>query len=168
MDKWDMTFVIDHVPHPYTRTTRRQQWVDERWRRYVNSRDHLRADVSVQMRQYGWRPYTTGEHLSISVKVLTGRENYNDVDADNILKGILDGLQGVAFPNDAWVDELYLIRCKSPDSAGMAIVKIKKVSKEAMVLKALGITKATVREHGLVPAIQKAIEGLRKGDDEKD
>ena len=161
MPEWDMTFVIGHVPHPYTRTTRRQMYVDPRWRAYCDSRGLLRDDLKKQLALHGWTAYQTGQALSVQIKVFTGKERYNNVDLDNIAKGIIDGMQSVVFPNDAWIDEMYAIRCPSPEGTGQVLVQIKEVSKEWLVMKALNLTAARIREHGILGAIQAAIEEVR-------
>lgn len=120
-----MTFVINHCPHPYTRTTKKQQWVDKRWKAYLRSRADLRDDLNRQMAAGNYQPYQTRDHLSVHMTVFTGRMNYNDVDLDNIVKGVLDGMQGVVFPNDAWIDELYAIRGMSPKGSDCVIVRIR-------------------------------------------
>jgi len=129
-DTWDMTFVIKHRPHPYTRTTRKQKWVDKRWQAYLDSRAALRADLVEQMAAGEYEPYETGEHLSVHITVFTGALNYNNVDLDNTVKGIIDGMQSVVFPNDAWIDELYAIRGMSPPGSECAIVSIRVKDKE--------------------------------------
>lgn len=126
---WHMTFVIKHRPHPYTRTTRKQQWVDERWKAYLASRAELRDDLKEQMAAGGYVAYETGEHLSIHITVFTGALNYNNVDLDNTVKGIVDGMQGVVYPNDAWIDELYAIRAMSPPGTDLVVVKIRAKNK---------------------------------------
>jgi Holliday junction resolvase RusA-like endonuclease len=159
-----MTLAISHRPRPYTRTTRKQQWVDERWHKYLASRDLTRLDVRQQMADNGWEMYPARQHLSISIHLYTGATNYNNIDADNELKGILDALQGVVFKNDAWVDELYMIRCQSPKNTGMAIVRVKAVTKKWLVRKALGLARVMVREHGVIGAVLVAIgERIKNG-----
>lgn len=122
---WDMTFVIKHRPHPYTRTTRKQQWVDTRWKAYLESRGRLRDDLLEQMAAAGYVAYQTGDHLSVHITVFTGALKYNNVDLDNTVKGIIDGMQSVVFPNDAWIDELYAIRGMSPAGTDCAVVRIR-------------------------------------------
>lgn len=129
MDEWDMTFVIDHCPHPYTRTTRKQKWVDARWRTYLASRDKIREQVEDQMRLKRYTAYETREHLSVHITIFTGRLNYNNVDLDNIAKGIIDALQHLVFPNDAWIDELYAIRAMSNPGDELVVVKIRQRTK---------------------------------------
>lgn len=155
--EWDMTFVIGHRPRPYTRTTRTQQWVDERWHRYIQSRDHIRADVREQMALHGWQQYLTREHLSIHITIVTGSPNYNNVDLDNEVKGIVDALQHVIFPNDAWIDELYAIRCLAPKGIAMAIVKIRQQKKHWFAIKALNLDVASIGEHGVMGAIRRLL-----------
>jgi len=102
-------------------------------------------------------------HLVMEVRLLTGVRNYNNVDADNELKGIIDGMQGTVFRNDAWIDEMYMIRSWSPTGTAMAHVRIKTVNKDWLALRALNISRGMVREHGMIGAMRAAIGRLRDG-----
>lgn len=161
--QWDMYFVINHCPHPYTRTTRRQQWVDSRWRTYLDSRARMRTDLVQQMAQRNYQAYEKGQRLCVHITVFAGAVNFNNVDLDNIIKSVLDGMQSVVFPNDAWVDELYAIRCMSAPGDGMALVKIRTQSKLAFVQSVLRRKLKDTKLAQVLDAIDGAMERMRHG-----
>lgn len=158
MNEWDLTFYIGHRPRPYTRTTQKQKYTDPRWTRYTHSRDHIRADFLEQVQ--GHEKWGAGDHLSVHIVISTGVSNYNNIDLDNELKGILDALQGYAFTNDAWIDEIYIIRHMSPEGYDMATVQIKKRHKSWFAIKALKIPGRYIRQWGLMQSITVAMRGV--------
>lgn len=43
------------------------------------------------------------------------------VDIDNLSKAVLDGIKGVVFEDDSWVDELYLHKTHGADVVGVLV-----------------------------------------------
>jgi len=48
--------------------------------------------------------------LDVSIMVCTHTSQGHKADLDNIVKAILDACQGIAFPDDRWIDHLEATR----------------------------------------------------------
>ncbi len=95
---------------PYVRMTRRGKFVLERPMRYMASQDAIRYQCIERMREQGWEMLPSQTRLFVKITVFPARKVHHKQDLDNILKAILDAMQGVVFSNDLWVDQINISR----------------------------------------------------------
>ncbi len=105
-------FTLEGEPVPYTRTTQRQKYVDERWLKYARYKVRIqRAFIeSIASRKVSMacgrslcqtkKPLSTGRSpVRVHVDIFFG--GYKHGDPDNVVKGILDAV----LVNDKFVIE---------------------------------------------------------------
>ena len=103
-----MIFTIDGHIVPYTRTTQRSKWTP-RYQRYAASQQRIAAKAREQMALNGWQMIARGTPLAVAIEIeMPSRLNSQDL--DNQVKAILDALQGIAFENDFWVNDIWATR----------------------------------------------------------
>lgn len=109
-------FRVPGRPVPLPRTTRRKQWTDPAWARYLGWRDAVAWSAKVA----GVRPMEGEVEFAAVVRMPDRRR----ADADNILKGLLDALNGVAWRDDSQVTRLTMevVRGAGVAEAGADIV----------------------------------------------
>lgn len=97
------SFTLSGRVHPYTRMTRRGQWVDPAARAYKDSQHALAWQYRAQMLDHGWPMLPGRTPLRVTVEIeMPARLHCQD--GDNQLKALIDAAQGVVFPNDLWID----------------------------------------------------------------
>ena len=100
-------FRIEGKIKPYVRMTRRGKYVRPQAIEYMNSQIMLGMMLRQQMRDQGWEmlPGQTPLEVHIFISPANHRQ-----DLDNIGKAILDAMSDIVFPDDRWVDKLWLSR----------------------------------------------------------
>ncbi len=97
---------------PYVRMTRRGKWTNAQAQEYLASRMSLALQAKEQMRgraPLGRMPLRV--HIIFSVS-----ERMHTKDLDNLVKAVLDALNGVAWQDDRWVDEISAVRRLAEDN----------------------------------------------------
>jgi len=72
--------------HPYVRTTQRQKWVDQRYKKYAAWKDAFRASLNVQD-----FPSDLDKEKRYSIEIVVMASGKLRCDGDNQIKAILDG-----------------------------------------------------------------------------
>lgn len=93
---------------PYTRMTQRSKWTD-RAQRYLSSQGALRDQARAQMNRLDVEMLPESTPLAVAIEI-TMTERLHCQDLDNQTKAVLDALQGVAFKDDRWVDDIWAMR----------------------------------------------------------
>lgn len=112
-----MKFVVPGRPVPAVRMTRRGKWVKKRAQRYLAYKD-----------QVGWVARVAGiKRIGGPVKVsMTFYFANNQLpDVDNLVKAIMDGLNGIAWSDDRQVIRVEAERRKGePERAEIEIMEV--------------------------------------------
>ena len=102
-----MRFTILGKIQPYTRTTQKQKFVDERYQRYRASQHGIRLQLRAQMRREGWEMLPERTPLDVCLWFYPADHR---CDLDNLVKAVLDAAQGIVFKDDRWVDSICAVR----------------------------------------------------------
>jgi Holliday junction resolvase RusA-like endonuclease len=108
------SFLLRGAFTPYTRMTRRGQWVDGRAKAYKASQAAIAWQLKAHMLDQGWDMLPARTPLRVSVLIQMA-ERLHCQDSDNQIKALIDSAQGVVFPNDLWIDEIHATRRSGPD-----------------------------------------------------
>jgi crossover junction endodeoxyribonuclease RusA len=97
---------------PYVRMTRRGKYVRDDAQRYLASQTALRVQMRLAMARAGYEmmPLQT----PLMVEIYLGWVDHR-CDLDNLAKACLDAGNGILWPDDRWIDELYVRREKRSD-----------------------------------------------------
>jgi Holliday junction resolvase RusA-like endonuclease len=107
---------IPGVPVAYVRTTQKQKFVDKQYHKYLDYKQYigslarqvintpLEGPVMAEMTFYMPIP-KNGK--SKGKKVIEGDYHTSTKDLDNLVKGLLDSLNGIAFEDDKQVCEIH-------------------------------------------------------------
>jgi crossover junction endodeoxyribonuclease RusA len=95
---------------PYVRMTRRGKWINEQAQEYLASKQDLSLLIKSHMKAQSYRIMPAQTPLKVSIKVLVHTSQGHKADIDNIAKAILDACNGIVFPDDRWVDKLWIRR----------------------------------------------------------
>jgi Holliday junction resolvase RusA-like endonuclease len=95
---------------PYVRMTRRGKFVNPRAQKYLSSKNTLSMLIKSEMveHDYDMMPAKTPLWVNILVQVPSSQGHRADI--DNICKAVLDACNGIAYPDDRWIDELEIKR----------------------------------------------------------
>ena len=100
-------FRIEGRIKPYVRMTQRSKRVNPQAIEYISSQEALQLALRQQMREHGYKmlPGQTPVEVNIFISPANHRR-----DLDNEAKAILDAMSGIVFPDDRWVDKLWVSR----------------------------------------------------------
>lgn len=98
--------------HPYVRTTQRQKWVDQRYKKYAAWKDAFRLALNTQD-----FPSALDKEKRYSIEIVVMSSGQLRCDADNQIKAILDA----AFKQDRRVK---IIRYEAEERAGFDEARI--------------------------------------------
>jgi len=96
---------------PYVRMTQRGKWTNAQAHEYLASRMSLALQAKAQMAgraPLGRVPLRV--HITFAVS-----ERMHTKDLDNLIKAVLDALNGVVWEDDRWVDEISAVRRLAKD-----------------------------------------------------
>lgn len=140
-------FLVDLFPA--VRTTQRQKWVDPAYQKYSNAKQQIRAATVDAMNRQGIEQFDR-EPLRLALFINVPKAMHRR-DLSNILKGVEDSAQHVAFPNDAWVDVLTAARVQVKNTPRRAVAIIQPVSEgPTRFLDWLAEAEEAAREQGVV------------------
>ena len=106
---------------PYVRTTHRQKFADPRAQNYYASQQDIRRQAKEQMAMRG---YTMLPNIPLRMGVVINTSHaLHKRDLSNILKAIEDGLQHAVYNNDAWIDEIWCRRVRTPNDLTVVIIE---------------------------------------------
>ena len=128
-------FVIFKIDlYPYVRTTQKQKFVDQAYQKYRTSQMQIRAATVDAMVRQGIQKFGR-EPLRMAL-IVNVPEGMHRRDLSNILKGVEDGAQGVAYDNDAWIDESYSRRYQVEGREPRALMAIQPISESPVLFHA--------------------------------
>lgn len=88
---------------PYVRMTQRGKFCDPAALRYRASQRELKALFGLAMQQRAPLPGQTPLYVDILLRRPT---RLHTCDLDNLVKALLDAMNGVVYPDDRWIDLL--------------------------------------------------------------
>ena len=103
----ELQFNLRGVFKPYVRMTRRGKFVKQNAKDYLASKFAIGLQAKQQMNGAAMLPGQTPLAVTIYIERQGG---FHNRDLDNEVKAILDALQGIAFPDDRWVDTIRATR----------------------------------------------------------
>jgi Holliday junction resolvase RusA-like endonuclease len=107
------SFIIEGAIYPFVHTTRKQKWVDPRYtEKYVPSQDNIRWQLKQQMATRRW-DILDSQPFRMTVMFMVSKALHR-TDLSNLTKAIEDAMQGIVFPNDAWIDVSFQARGLGP------------------------------------------------------
>lgn len=109
-------FQVEGRIKPYVRMTRRGKYVKPQAIEYISSQEGLKLALKQQMVEHGYAMLPGQTPLEVNIFIQPAKHNR---DLDNEAKAILDAMTGVVFPDDRWVDQLWVSR-----EPGCAVVHI--------------------------------------------
>lgn len=111
---------------PYVRMTRKGKFVRVRNGKltqaaeYLDSREALQWQFKAQM--MGREPFGR-EPLCVSITVFY-QNGFHNHDLDNVIKAILDAMNGIVYPDDRWIDAVCAVRGSADDEELSAVVRV--------------------------------------------
>jgi len=91
---------------PYVRMTRRGKFVDPQAQEYLASKATLSMRIKEEMINQGNEILPGQTPLQIVIRLSAPNNPGHKCDLDNQIKAILDSCNGIAFPDDRWVDDI--------------------------------------------------------------
>ncbi len=102
-----IVMLIDDVNiKPYVRMTRRGKYVNPQAQEYLASQEELKLKMQAEMTRQGFEKIKRGKQLHILARFYVTRGVGHRCDLDNLLKALLDALQGIVIEDDRWVDHI--------------------------------------------------------------
>lgn len=95
---------------PYVRMTKRGKYVDPQALEYLASKDTLAFEIRQAMQAAYYDPFPAQTPLQVHISVTVPSSQGHRADIDNIAKAILDACNKIVFPDDRWIDTLYIKR----------------------------------------------------------
>ena len=102
--------IPDIIVKPYVRMTQKGKWSSPQAQEYLASKTNLAFKIKKAMQEFCYEQMPAQTPLFVSATVYVHTSQGHRADLDNILKAILDACNGIAFPDDRWVDELDIDR----------------------------------------------------------
>ena len=96
---------------PAVRMTQRSKW-SKHALEYMACRQSLRLQMQAEMAAEGWEMLPAGVRVGVTIRFEVAK-NFGKSDLDNLIKTVLDSMQGVVFANDNCVDRIDAFRFKS-------------------------------------------------------
>lgn len=94
---------------PYVRMTQRGKWTSQAAQEYLSSKMAMQLQLKAEMVD---RPMLPGQTPLRVLITITHAGGFHHRDLDNEVKAILDAMQGIVFPDDRWIDILWVYRRK--------------------------------------------------------
>ena len=91
---------------PYVRMTQRGKFVNAQAQAYLTSKAALSFQIKSAMNAAGKEMLPGQTPLKVVIRLYAPSNPGHRCDLDNQIKAILDACNGVAFPDDRWVDEI--------------------------------------------------------------
>lgn len=112
MSKHEIQIAEEIEIHPYVRMTQRSKWINKYAIAYMNNQKLFKETLIYSMNRYIQNPVP--RHTPFQIKIhITQTRALHRCDLDNQIKAILDGCQGILFPNDFWCDSIQATRSQS-------------------------------------------------------
>lgn len=112
------------IVKPYVRMTQRGKWVKPEAQAYLTSKAALALQIKTAMNAAGKSMLPEKTPFSVFVWITTPTSQGHRADLDNIFKAIMDACNGVAFPDDRWVDSFTVNRDFGYPNLKMMIIKL--------------------------------------------
>lgn len=100
----NMNFELLMPVVPYVRMTQRSKFTDPSAQEYGANQMEIRLKVKEKMAWAGWSMLPEKKSLYVSIEYWPPKGKQHKGDLDNILKAVVDALQGVVYQNDCWID----------------------------------------------------------------
>lgn len=121
-----LRFTLTGKIKPYVRMTQRGKFVRTRNGKltqaaeYLDSREALQWQFSEQMR--GREPFGKVP-LCVSITIFH-QGGYHNHDLDNVIKAILDAMNGIVYQDDRWIDAVCAVRGRADDEEPGTAVRV--------------------------------------------
>lgn len=94
-----MIFEFKGKIKPYVRMTQRGKYLKHQAQEYITSKKAIQLQAKMQMNRAGYEPIPKGKTFEIRCAFML-EKRVMSCDVDNLLKAVLDALEGIAFEND--------------------------------------------------------------------
>ena len=94
------------IVKPYVRMTRRGKYVNPKAQAYLTSKSELSWKIKNILQNPGYEMMPARTPLRVTIYLYVPSEPGHRCDLDNQVKAILDACNGIAFPDDRWVDAI--------------------------------------------------------------
>lgn len=130
-----LRFTLAGKIKPYVRMTQRGKHIRVRNGKltqaaeYLDSREALQWQFKAQM--VGREPFGR-EPLCVSITAFY-QGGYHNHDLDNVIKAILDAMNGIVYDDDRWIDAVCAVRGRADDEESGAVVIVREVSEMSFI-----------------------------------
>jgi len=121
-----MRFELTGKIKPYVRMTQRGKFVRTRNGKLTQAAEYLDSKTALQWQfkaqMMGHEPFGR-EPLCVSITVFY-RGGYHNHDLDNVIKALLDAMNGIVYADDRWIDAVCAVRGSADDEELSAVVRV--------------------------------------------
>jgi Holliday junction resolvase RusA-like endonuclease len=118
-----MIFELPAPVVPAVRMTQRSMHCDPGAQRYLAWKVEAGLALRLQMSAQGLEMLPARTPLSAKL-VITSPNGWHNKDADNQLKAAQDSANGILYPDDRWIDEIYVCRRRGAQDAATLRVEV--------------------------------------------
>jgi Holliday junction resolvase RusA-like endonuclease len=104
-----LTFRVTGRVKPYVRMTRRGKFTDPQAQEYLASKAAIGYQLKEQMAAADLKMLPAQTPLAVDISVYY-KSRMHAHDLDNIIKALLDAMQGIVYQNDCWIDYISALR----------------------------------------------------------
>jgi len=117
-----LRFVFAGKIKPYVRMTRRSKYANPAAQEYLASKEAIQWQMKQQMGAAGMLAAQTPLSVIIEFHI---RERMHTMDLDNLIKAILDAGNGIAYPDDRWIDQI--VARRRPGTAYRTVMTVQEL-----------------------------------------
>jgi Holliday junction resolvase RusA-like endonuclease len=118
--------IVGQKIKPYVRMTQRGKFVRVRNGKLTQAAEYLDSKAALQWQfraqMMGHEPFGR-EPLCVSITVFY-RGGYHNHDLDNVIKALLDAMNGIVYADDRWIDAICAVRGSADDEELSAVVRV--------------------------------------------
>lgn len=111
---------------PYVRMTQKGKFIRVRNGKPTQAAEYLDSKAALQWQfkaqMVGREPFGR-EPLCVSITVFY-QGGFHNHDLDNVIKAILDAMNGIVYPDDRWIDAICAVRGSADDEELSAVVRV--------------------------------------------
>ncbi len=111
---------------PYVRMTQKGKFVRARNGKLTQAAEYLDSKAALQWQfkaQMVGHEMFGREPLCVSITVFY-RSGYHNHDLDNVIKALLDAMNGIVYADDRWIDAVCAVRGSADDEELSAVVRV--------------------------------------------
>ena len=98
--------IPDIIIKPYVRMTKRGKYVKPEAQEYLASKEELSWKIKNILQNMGVDMMPAKTSLRVIIRLFAPSEPGHRCDLDNQVKAILDACNGIAYPDDRWIDSI--------------------------------------------------------------